>query len=257
MREKLARSDQPYVLLKAAATLDGKIATRHGESQWITGEAARAHGHGLRGVCDGILVGVGTVRADDPRLTCRPELEETRPEATRGEQPSRQEEKHQTKIAAAGESAVHAPQSPTRIVLDSRAGISPQARCLADDGVPRIVVVGEGAPANNLTALKDLGVTVIVCAEERPQPESFLPQLRNQGIQSLLVEGGATVHGSFIARRAADELFLYLAGGVLGDAHAPGWCVGADIANLADSVKIALNPPMMIDEDILIHGFFG
>jgi diaminohydroxyphosphoribosylaminopyrimidine deaminase/5-amino-6-(5-phosphoribosylamino)uracil reductase len=234
VQDCVERLGRPFVRLKAAATLDGKIATRHGESQWITGEAARSLGRRLRGVADGVLVGIGTALADDPQLTAR-------------------------------EAGV---RDPARIVLDSTARLPPTARCLATDGARRIVVTGSGAPAGRVAALRATGAEVLSLPTARPEPGAFLPALARLGVRSLLVEGGAQVHGSLIAHLAADELWLFLAGRVMGDASAPAWCAGleggdrAEVGSgpqggLARMPTVRLAPPLTLEGgDLLIRGSF-
>jgi diaminohydroxyphosphoribosylaminopyrimidine deaminase/5-amino-6-(5-phosphoribosylamino)uracil reductase len=234
IRACVDRRGRPYVRLKAAATLDGKIATRDGASQWITGEAARALGRKLRGVADGVLVGIGTALADDPRLTVR--SDETRKPGT---------------------------PEPARIVLDSTARLPLDARCLAADGARRIVVVGNAAPPERTEALRAFGVEIVALPAPRPEPGAFLPALLSLGLRSLLVEGGAQVHASLIAHRAADELWLFLAGSVMGDSAAPAWCgdlVGGGQLlrrGLAGLPRLRLTPPLWLEGgDLLIRGDF-
>jgi diaminohydroxyphosphoribosylaminopyrimidine deaminase / 5-amino-6-(5-phosphoribosylamino)uracil reductase len=220
---RLAEGRRPYVTLKAAATLDGRLATRSGQSQWITGEAARAHAMRLRAGHDAILVGMGTVRADDPRLTVR----------------------------GGGLRA-----QPARVVLDSRARIALDARLLAADGARRIVVTGSAAPRSRLTALDALGAEVLRCGTPRPQPSEYLALLRAAGLRALLVEGGAQVHANLIAQGAADELFLYLAGCVIGDRDAPAWCGALGVERLEQAPRVRLDAPQAIGPDVLLHGWF-
>jgi diaminohydroxyphosphoribosylaminopyrimidine deaminase/5-amino-6-(5-phosphoribosylamino)uracil reductase len=220
----LARTRRPYISLKAAVTLDGKIAGRQGESRWITGEAARAAGRALRARHAGVLVGINTVLADDPQLTVRG--------------------------AAPG-------PDPARIVLDSLGRIPLGARCLRDDGARRIVVGGTGFPPAHAAALEQRGVWVLRCSPERPDPDQFLPRLRAAGIETLLVEGGAHVHASLIAHHAADALFLFVAGKVMGDAAAPAWCAALPGGNrLQDAPALTFAPPLMIGPDVLLRGHF-
>jgi len=224
LRARLAAGQRPYVTLKAAATLDGKIATRGGESRWITGEAARDLGRRLRAAHDGVLVGIGTVLADDPQLTLRG--------------------------AAAG-------PEPARIVLDSRCRIAPGARCLAPDGARRIVVAGAQAAPERIARLEAAGVTVLRAESARPEPAWYLPRLLGLGLGSLLVEGGGQVHANLIAQQVADELFLFLAGKVMGDAEAPGWCATlSGSGRLADVPRLRLDAAAMVGADVLVHGCF-
>ena len=222
----LERHGRPFVRLKAAATLDGKIATRHGESKWITGEAARALGRRLRGAADGVVVGIGTALADDPRLTVR----------------------------EAGS------RDPARIVLDSAARLPLTAHCLQPDGARRIVVAGNAAPAGRVDALRAAGVEVLAMPTVRPEPKVFLPALARMGLRSLLAEGGGRVHASLIAQGAADELWLFLSGRIMGDAAAPSWCgdlAGADRLGLAGIPRLSLAAPVSLDGgEILLRGTF-
>ena len=232
VREKLGSTGRPYVTLKAAATLDGKIATGDGESKWITGETARRHAHRLRAGHAAILVGLGTVRADNPRLTVRLSGGEALPAAS-------------------------ALPPPARVVLDSRAAIDLGALVLAEDGARRIVVTGAEAPAEKVAALRGRGVEVIACKSARPLAGAFLPSLRNSGLDTVLVEGGAMVHGHFIAEREADELFLYLAGRLIGGRDAPGWCGILNTPSLAETPRVTMTQPVTLGEDVLLHGFFA
>lgn len=242
VRACLERRGRPYVRLKAAATLDGKIATRHGESMWITGEAARALGRRLRAAADGVLVGIGTVLADDPRLTAR-EMQ-----AGRG--------------GPAGHAGARGTAEPARIVLDSTARVPLGARCLTADGARRIVVVGSGAPAERVAALRELGVEVLSMPTARPEPAAFLPALARLGLRSLLAEGGGKVHAGLIAHQAADELWLFLAGSIMGDSAAPAWC--ADLGEAAQSrrglahlPRFKLGAPLRLEGgDLLLRGEF-
>ena len=222
VQEKLARSSHPYVTLKAAITLDGKIATRSGASQWITGEAGREFAHQLRANHDGILAGINTVRADDPQLTVRLPGNEAR---------------------------------PARVVLDSNCGISPTAKCLADDGARRFVITGSEAPAAPISRLREMGVVVHACADARPTAEEFLPFLRAEGLNTLLVEGGGLVHANMIAHGAADELFLIIAGKIAGD-DAPGWCASLGLDRLEDTPRLKLQSMQRAGEDLVVHGLF-
>lgn len=223
LRRKLERGNRPYVTLKAASTLDGRIATRSGASKWITGPDARGHAHRLRAGHDGILVGIETVIVDDPRLTAR--------------LPDRVE-------------------SPARVVLDSKARIRPDARMLAEDGVRRMVVTGNAVPERRAAALRLRGVEVLTCSTARPEPAEYLPMLRAAGLATLLVEGGARVHENLIAHGEADELFLYVAPSLIGDHAAPGWCGQLGVERLEDSPRLAFEPPQAIGQDILLHAFF-
>lgn len=223
MKAKLRAGNRPYVTLKAAISLDGRIATRTGASRWITGPAARDYAHHLRAIHDAVLVGVGTVLTDDPRLSVRlPGVKAT----------------------------------PARVVLDSRCRLPAGANCLDGDGARRFVVTGAAAPPAKLEALRNAGAEVIVCHSERPAPSEFLPALREQGISTLLVEGGAEVHANLIANREPDELFLFVAGIVIGGGGAPGWCASLGVESLDKAPRLRLDPPYQVGGDVVLHGSF-
>lgn len=223
IQARLARGERPYVTLKAGTTLDGKIATATGESRWITGEAARAHGHALRARHDGILVGINTVLADDPQLTVR--MGQDGP-------------------------------APVRVVLDSRCRIDPAAKCLRDDGVRRMVICGAQAPAEKRVELERHGVAVLAFPDARPTPADYLARLRACGVETLLVEGGAYVHAQIIAHLQADELFLYQSGKIIGGCDAPGWCGDIGVDTLTQTPRLHISGSLMVGEDILVHGVF-
>ena len=170
---------RPFVALKLATSADGRIATVTGESQWITGPAARAEGHRLRLRHDAILVGSGTALADDPMLTCRlPGLEE---------------------------------RSPVRVVVDRRLRLgagSRLARSAANLPVWLFTQATEGTAA---AALRSAGVTLLPVTEPQPDAElhEVLAELADQGITRVLVEGGATLASAFLRENLVDRLYQF------------------------------------------------
>ena len=188
------------VTLKAAISLDGKIATAGGDSKWITGESARLEGHRLRSQHDAILVGINTVSQDDPSLT------------TRG---------------------IPNGISPTRIILDSKGRLPSDSKVLKDDGVQVIQVIGnEIDPATIKSGRK---VEIIRAPSAQPEPLWLLEQLEMMGIRSLLVEGGAKVHGSFIESGCVTSLHLFIAPKVIGGQSALSWCGDLGTNLIADA----------------------
>ena len=182
---------RPMVTLKLAMSLDGKIASGGGESRWITGVDARAYGHLLRAKHDAILIGAGTAKADDPELTCRlPGLKD---------------------------------RTPVRVVLDSRLQLSAWsklARTAAENAV--LLFTGSDEPG---AALQACGVEICRVrrdARGRPDVDAVLAELAKRGITRLLVEGGASVHASFLDRGAADRLELFRGVLMLGGAGRDG-----------------------------------
>lgn len=180
----------PFVTVKAAMTLDGKIATAGGDSKWITGERARAAAHGLRAAHDAVLVGVETVLHDDPALTVR---RPGRPETARW-----------------------------RLVLDTRARTPVTARLVTDAFAGRtILFVGRLAPARRVAALRRR-VRVVEVAERagRVDPAAVLAWLAHEGITSVLVEGGGEVNAAFLEAGLAQRVTFFIAPKVLGGADA-------------------------------------
>lgn len=182
----------PYVVLKLALSLDGRIATRTGASKWVTGPEARARVHVLRAQHDAVAVGIGTALADDPRLTVRD---------------------------APG-------TSPVRVVFDTKLRLPPHGRLASTAReVPTLVLCGADASAANEDALTAHGVEVVRAprsAEGRIDPSAGLRLLASRGIVSMLVEGGAELAGSMLAGRFADELHAFLAPILLGPRGRPG-----------------------------------
>lgn len=180
------REHRPLVTLKIAQSLDGRIATSTGESRWITGEDARRFGHLLRARHDAILIGIETALADDPELTCRlPGLESA---------------------------------SPIRVVLDTRLRLSDWSK-LAQSArdIPTLVFT----TAKDGGALRACGVEIATVARDargRPDVEAVLRALAERGVTRLLVEGGASVHASFLDRRLVDRMEVFHAPAVLGGA---------------------------------------
>jgi diaminohydroxyphosphoribosylaminopyrimidine deaminase/5-amino-6-(5-phosphoribosylamino)uracil reductase len=184
----LANLGRPLTVLKAAATLDGRIATRTGDSKWITGEPARAEGHALRDTCGAVMVGVGTVLADDPRLDVR----------------------------------LVSGRDPIRIILDTRLRTPPNANVITHESAsPTWVFHAPGASGGE--KLRREGVALIeapVGASGSLDLAHVLAELGRRDLLRVLVEGGARVHGELIAAGLADRVVLFLAPLVLGDRNA-------------------------------------
>lgn len=206
-----------WVTLKTAATLDGKIATQSGESQWITGPEARQLGHWLRHTHDAILVGINTALADNPSLT------------TRGVPGGRQ---------------------PARVVLDSQGRLPEGSRLLAEDGVPVFVAVGRDAPNDRLGGLPN--VNVLKAGTERPELSWVLDQLAERGLRNVLIEGGSRLHASAVSEGLPDRLVLFLAPKVIGGQAALGWCGEWGSASLSDTARWRIRAHQSVGEDLMI-----
>jgi len=191
------REGRPLVTLKIAQSIDGKTATATGESKWITGEAARAYGHLLRARHDAILIGIGTALADDPELTCRlPGLED---------------------------------RSPLRVVLDTRLKLNDWSKLAQSASETPTLAYTTADGGGALTAC---GVEVVKVARDargRPNVTAVLADLAKRGVTRVLVEGGATVHASFLDRGLADRLEIFRSPMVLG---AAGQCGISSLATM-------------------------
>jgi GTP cyclohydrolase II len=216
VRERIGR---PYVVVKFAQTLDGRIATATGDSKWISGDEERRVSHALRSACDAVLVGVQTVLSDDPQLTVR---------------------------------MVEGP-SPTRVVLDSTLRIPGAARVLEDDA-HTIVVTTERAPASRLFELRRRGVGVLVVPSgpSGVDETAALRALRESGIRSLLVEGGAAVITSVLSAGLADRLVVALAPTVIGSGI--GSIGDLNVLRVKDGVRLENREVHLAGEDVIIAG---
>jgi diaminohydroxyphosphoribosylaminopyrimidine deaminase / 5-amino-6-(5-phosphoribosylamino)uracil reductase len=219
-------NDRPWVIAKAACSLDGKIATRTGDSQWLTGEAARSFGHRLRHECDAILVGVGTALADDPQLTARL---------------SRRRAK-----------------DPIRLVLDTHLRLPLSARLLhLNSSAPTWVACTAEAPSEKIKALEALGAEVLVLPAEggRVALEPLLRELGRRRVQSLLVEGGAEVLGAFFDQSLVDKFFFFYAPKILGGQKALSVIGGTGVTRLAEAHLGRDLSLRRIGPDLMVWGY--
>jgi diaminohydroxyphosphoribosylaminopyrimidine deaminase/5-amino-6-(5-phosphoribosylamino)uracil reductase len=221
-------SGRPWVIAKAACSLDGKIATAGGQSQWLTGEPARAFGHRLRHQVDAILVGIETVLNDDPQLT--------------------------TRLPRRG-------KDPIRIVLDSTLRIPLASRLLhLESPAPTWVACTAAAPAQKIRALKELGAEVLVFRGQsrdsgRVPLADLMRLLGRQQVQSLLVEGGAETLGSFFQQRLVNQFYFFFAPKFLGGRQAPGVLGGEGIVHLKDAPQARELVIRRLGADLLIKGY--
>ena len=206
-----------FLSLKVAVTLDGKIATGSGNSKWITGPNARQLVHRLRHEHQAILIGSETLLKDDPSLNTRD---------------------------------IHQGISPIKVILDGRARMPRQAKCLRDNESKTIWVVGRKAPEpdwelpSNLIRLTSPGV--------RPEISWVLSQLENFDIHSILVEGGAQIHASFLKSKLVDKIYLFLAPRVLGN-EGLSWCGALGIENLMDTLNFRIIRIEQLNPDLLLE----
>ncbi len=212
----------PFVALKAAMSLDGKIATAAGESQWITGERARAAAHRLRARHDAVMVGIGTALADDPELTVR---------RARG-------------------------RRPLRVVVDSRARTHPTARLLAAETRPPVIAVTRRAPRTRVARLERAGARVWVVGSRRGEVDlkRLMRLLGAEGIQSVLVEGGGTLAAGALAARLVDRVYFFVAPKLIGGAGAPTPVDGAGVSRLSRAWRLGNLRTRRLGEDLLVTG---
>lgn len=219
---KYIRTKTPFVLVKCAATLDGRIATRTGDSKWVSGEASRAYVHELRHACDGIMVGLGTVLADDPSLTARrPGLES---------------------------------KDPVRIILDARLDIPLDRKVLA---AGTVLATGPDPPAGKRAAVEKTGARVLETdlRDGRINLARLMPILGKMGIASLLVEGGGSVLGSAFAAGIVDKVNFFFAPRILcGDDGVP-ICRGTGPERMADAIRLTDVSVHRFDADVMIEGY--
>lgn len=219
---KHARSGRPWVLFKSAMTLDGKVATRAGDSKWISGEESRRRAHQWRAECDAVAVGIGTALADDPQLTARIE---------------------------------DVPRQPRRIVFDATARLPLDSQLLAAaPEIPLTVVVSRAAPRSATDALETHGAEVIVATGEHEQARvvSALDQLGAAGVGSILLEGGPRLAGAFFDAGEIDELRLFLAPLVLGGRTARDPLEGEGVETIADAVRALTLGCECVGDDVLV-----
>jgi diaminohydroxyphosphoribosylaminopyrimidine deaminase/5-amino-6-(5-phosphoribosylamino)uracil reductase len=223
---KHARVGRPWVLFKSAMTLDGKVATRAGDSQWISGEESRELAHAWRLALDAVIVGIGTVLADDPQLTARP-------------QGSQAENERQ----------------PQRVVFDSLARMPTDSRLIADaPAIPLTVVVSRAAARAATDALEAAGAHVVVAAGENEPARirNALDQLGAMGITSALLEGGPHLAGAFLDAGEIDEVRLFLAPLLLGGRTARDPLEGEGVEKISDAMRALTLECERVGEDLMI-----
>jgi diaminohydroxyphosphoribosylaminopyrimidine deaminase/5-amino-6-(5-phosphoribosylamino)uracil reductase len=242
---KYIRTRKPLVILKSAMTLDGKIASGHVNSEpaasaqgggrlpaagtttsWITGEAARAHVQQLRHAADAILVGVGTVLADDPLLTDRTGMPRRRP--------------------------------LLRVILDSHLRLSPQSR-LVQTAQEDLLVISSSPDAGKRRELEARGVKVEDLPSGpvagRPDWECLVKLLGKLEITSLLIEGGATINGAALASGICDKVFFFYAPKVLGSSGAVPFAEGGGFREMSDAISVKGLRLHRLDEDFAVEGY--
>ena len=208
---------RPWVRMKIAATLDGRTALANGRSQWITGPDARRDGHGWRARACALLTGIGTVRDDDPQLTVRD---------------------------------VATPRQPLRVVVDSKLQIAADARILEGGGLLVFSAVEDG---EKIKALADRGAEVVVLANPQGKTDltAIMRELARRGMNEVHVESGSKLNGSLLAAGVVDELLLYYAPSLLGDA-ARGMFNLPEFVALEQKISLRFHDVRRIGDDLRI-----
>ncbi len=220
----------PLVTLKYAMTLDGKVATRCGHSQWISSEESRARVQEMRAQHDAILVGIGTVLADDSRLTVR---DRSRPQ-------------------------------PRRVIVDSGCRLSPAARVLQEEGGEVIVLTTASAPVDNIRAVEKAGASVI-CVEPEERSASApgvdlrlaLQELAGLGVRLVLCEAGPRILGSLFDGGLVDEVIAFIAPKIVGGSDAPAPVGGKGVASLDEAISLNDLSLMACGPDVCLRGRVG
>ncbi len=225
------KTGRPFVILKGAMTLDGKIATSRGESKWITGDESRKHVHVLRSQVDAILVGSGTILRDNPQLTAR--------------LPQRQQTNTQVR-------------QPVRVVLDSSLRIPISAKVLrwaAENST--VVATTNRASSSKVSRLSNAGISVWVLPKQgnRVSFATCLKKLGQLGLTSVLIEGGSEVHASALRSGLVNKVMLYIAPALLGGLDSKSLIGGPNPKGLSDKISLNKIEIQKVGQDLLVSGY--
>lgn len=223
----------PFVISKFAMSLDGKIATKIGDSKYITNEASRAYVHALRNQVDAIMVGIGTVLADDPLLTTR----------LKG-------------LRATSEDAGH---NPHRIILDTHLSIPLTANVVRDVSEAKTTIfTGEGIDQDKVTRLRERGVEIQSVEYDdygKLNLKQILEVLGKHDVVSVLLEGGAEINGTAFIHHLVDKVLVFIAPLIIGGKDARSAIEGSGIETLSDAVRLSEITTQRFGDDMLIEGY--
>lgn len=222
---KYILSKKPFVVLKAAMSLDGKIATRTGESKWISSEKSRLQVHNLRNKISGIMVGVNTVIKDDPELTCR----------------------------------IQNGIDPIRIILDSTLRIPMNSKVLQNKDNKTIIATTKRANMKNIQELLKKDIKVLIIEEKNGQVNlnALIKKLGELNIDSILLEGGGTLNYSALEENIVDKVMIYISPKIIGGEFSKTPVGGIGIDKLNDAFNLKDITANTVDEDILVEGYIG
>ncbi|WAC07890.1 MAG: bifunctional diaminohydroxyphosphoribosylaminopyrimidine deaminase/5-amino-6-(5-phosphoribosylamino)uracil reductase RibD [Thermodesulfobacteriota bacterium] len=222
---KYITTKRPFVILKAAASLDGRVAAESGDSQWITNEKSREYVHRLRGAVDAVLVGIGTVKKDDPLLTCRLK--------------NRKE------------------KDPIRIVVDSTLSISPKAKVLnLNSQALTIIATTPKASIKKRALLEKKGARVLVIpSQDRVDLRLLMETLGKEEITSVLIEGGSEINTSALQSGIVDKVLFFYAPKIIGGQKSPLMVAGKGIARVKDALVLHNITTQRFGDDVMIEGY--
>ncbi|WP_408006588.1 bifunctional diaminohydroxyphosphoribosylaminopyrimidine deaminase/5-amino-6-(5-phosphoribosylamino)uracil reductase RibD [Pseudalkalibacillus sp. A8] len=212
-------TNRPFVTLKSASSMDGKIATKTGHSKWITGPEARLDVHLYRHEHDAILVGINTIIKDDPSLT--------------------------TRLPSGG-------KNPIRLVLDTHLRIPKHCKILNDQEAPTWIITGNQVSETDIETLQNDHVRILKMDESKINIHALLDRLTQERITSLFVEGGGTVHASFIKEKAFQQIVTYLAPMLVGGQSSPSIIGGEGIERITDAMDLEMISYEKIGKDLKI-----
>ena len=224
---KFITTGVPMVTAKFAVSLDGKIATKSGDSKWISGEEARKYVHNLRHICDAVMAGVNTVLIDDPRLTCR----------------------------CSGKGGT-AKKQPLRVIVDGKGRTPLTARVFSEPG-KTLVALGRLFTPEEKTAFAQAGAELLELpsAEGLVDLKGLLEALGERGITSVLVEGGGALLGSLFDQRLVDKVIAFIAPIIIGGKEAKTAVGGSGVDEVADSLRLERVRVEGFGEDLMVSGY--
>ncbi len=226
---KFVTEGVPFITVKFAMSLDGKIATRSGDSRWISGELARKRVHNLRYIADAVMVGVGTILVDDPRLTAR----------------------------CCGSGGLLKKQ-PLRVIVDSRGRTPLKARVFSEPG-QTVLVLGKVAEPKERESFAQVGVELL----ELPAPDgrvdlkNLMTALGERKVTSVLVEGGSTLAGALFDQGLVDKVIAFVAPLIIGGREAKTAVAGWGVDKVQDSLKLEQVTVERFGEDVMVSGYVG
>ncbi len=222
---KYISTKEPFVILKIAQSLDGKIATSRGESKWITGEIARKRVHQLRHETDALLVGIGTVQKDNPSLDCR----------------------------------VKGGSNPYRIVVDSSLRISPGSKIFKHNDNKTIIATTDRASTRKINRLTKLGARILIIKSRRGRVDlkSLMKELGKLEITSIMIEGGSSVSAAALSSNIVDKIMFFIAPKIIGGADSISSVGGPSLPLLKNAFQLKNLKASEYGKDILLEGYLG